>query len=124
MKKSKKGEKLNKKRNLRIAALIQRSFPEILSKLQLSHITISAVQVSVDLKFANVYVISSFGDEISFSSDIIQDMENNSSVIRKKIAKNLQLRFVPKIRFLFDKSFDEFDKINNLIKKQKQIEKT
>lgn len=75
-------------------------------------ITVTEVQVSADFSHATVFVMPLGGankDEIT----TLLNME--SPLFRKALSQNLQLRTVPKLRFHLDETFENFQKINDLL---------
>ena len=102
-------------RNLRIGSLIQRSLHSIFIKLDLHHITVSEVVVTSDLGLAKIYFVITDQNQHN-AQDIVNELESHSFLIKKQLAMNIKLRKMPNLKFIFDKSFDEFDKINNLLK--------
>lgn len=77
-------------------------------------ITISQVRMSPDLKLANCYfTILGGGDHM-----LVQDALNyNIRYIRGLASKELRsFKYIPKFRFYYDDSFDNFSKIDNILK--------
>ena len=75
------------------------------------NLTIVDVVLSPDLKNAKVFVIINSVDTKLF----IDELNNKSKLIQKKIALNLTSKFTPKLKFFFDNSFEYSDKINNIL---------
>ena len=83
----------------------------------LSVITISFVKMSKDLKIASVYVIPIGGES---KEKIIKYLNDNRNFFQKSISRaKLKSKFTPKIIFYLDNSFDEAEKIKNLLKNEK-----
>ena len=83
----------------------------------LSVITISFVKMSKDLKIASVYVIPIGGEN---KEKIIKYLNDNRNFFQKSISRaKLKSKFTPKIIFYLDNSFDEAEKIKNLLKNEK-----
>ncbi len=80
-----------------------------------SHITVTSVDVSPDLKNAIAYVMPLGGEN---SDEIIKTLNKVAGVFRKEVSSRLALRFTPKISFKTDTSFDEAEKISSLLQKQ------
>ena len=76
------------------------------------NLTVVDVVLSPDLKNAKVFVINNSVDTIKL---FIDELNNKSKFIQKKIALNLTSKFTPKIKFFFDNSFEYSDKINNIL---------
>ncbi len=79
-------------------------------------ITVSDVDVSHDLSHAKIFVtfLGLEADKVKQNLDILNDA---SGFIRSLIAKRIQARIVPTMRFYFDKSLDEGIRMANLVEK-------
>ena len=78
-------------------------------------ITVTEVQPSADLRHAKVYV-SSIGQD---QEKIVKVLNLNASLFSKLVAKEIKTKYSPKLSFLTDCSFDEAEKIDQLIKYSK-----
>jgi len=112
-------------RQLKVNELLRRNISEILSQIDLYElgiknvsITVTQVKCSTDLKIAYVYVFPLGGDHEEI---IINYLVNIKGLIKKKLSKKINLKFMPEINFLSD---DTFQKIDNTIKMFKKINKT
>ena len=75
-------------------------------------LTFSSIKMTADLKHANV-----FYSIINPTKDIeLIDKELNEMVpiFRKNIASQIKLKFMPTLRFIYDNSFEEFEKITGV----------
>lgn len=107
-------------RLLRVNELIKRELSEIIqhqewSELSLENlsITITAVNCSKDIRIARIYFIP-MGRE---NSKLIEEaIEAKKSEIRKDLGRKVHLKYVPELRFIEDKSFEEFRKTSELLK--------
>ena len=106
-------------RQLRVGEQIRHALAEIFLRgechidgLDTANITVSEVRASPDLKHAVAYVTALIGD-----TDSMLDMLNeNSSILRKYTSNKLKhMKFSPRLRFVKDNSFDEAQKINDLM---------
>ena len=77
-------------------------------------ITVSDVDVSKDLSHAKIYVtfLGLAPEKVAQNLDILNDA---AGFIRSLIAKRIQTRIVPTVRFYFDKSLDEGIRMANLV---------
>ena len=112
-------------RQLRVGELIKQSLGQIflkdeakLPELETKNITVTEVRMSSDLKNARAYVIPLGGKD---SERIIQVLTKFSHLIRKALSKKVEMKFLPKVSFINDKSFDYAEKIEKLIQKNKQL---
>ena len=111
---------IKSQRQLRIGEQIKHLISEVIilgdftnPKLRDVPITVTEVSLSPDLKNANAYVVFRNGN------NIIKHLNQESFIFRKQIAQKLKLRYVPKINFYLDKTFDYADKIQKLLKDPK-----
>ena len=81
-------------------------------------ITIVDVTLSPDLKNARIFVTT---NSLSENKLLIDKLNDKSKLIKKKIASNLNLKFVPKIKFFFDNSLQYSNKINSILDTIKQV---
>ena len=110
-------------RQLRVGELIRRTLAELLSRgnlydpeLERMSITVSGVQISPDLKISTVFVLPLGGRN---KREAVEALERNKHEIRKVVAKNLNLKYVPDLRFLIDETFDQIDKTEQLLNQEK-----
>ena len=82
------------------------------------NLTIVDVILSSDLKNAKIFVST---NSIFENKLFIDELNNKSKLIQRKIASNLTSKFTPKIKFFFDNSFEYSNKINNLLETIKQV---
>ena len=89
------------------------------TEIDISTITVSFVKMSKDLRVASVYFMPLGGKN---KDQILQFLNNNKYVFQKSISKaKLRSKFTPKINFYIDDSFDEAEKIENLLLDQKVL---
>ena len=79
-------------------------------------VTIMEVRVSPDLKYATVYVITS---DKSKELEVIGGLQLAAKYLRKVIISKTDLRYVPELNFRIDKTFEEVDKIEKLLRNPK-----
>ncbi len=91
------------------AFLIQEVYHPMLEAALLS---VAEVRISPDLKLATIFYSYLYGQKEQLQ-DILTDLLPE---FRHLIAKKMQLRFVPEIRFVYDESGEHAYKINNLLK--------
>lgn len=88
-------------------------------------VTVSEVRISPDLKNASVYVafLDSVQDRASANS-MIAWLQSAAPEIRHLMGKKVRIRFLPRLRFILDESFDEAAKINDLLSRSEVIRDT
>lgn len=106
-------------RMLRVAEMIRHKLAELLTRGEIhddelaSHvITIPEVRITADLKLATVYVMPLGGLD---ADAVIAALNRNKRYIRGEIARSINLKFAPDIRFKFDEMFDEAARIDALL---------
>jgi ribosome-binding factor A len=106
-------------RQLRVGELIRHKLAELLSRGEIhddviaSHVvTIPEVRLSPDLKLATAYVVALGGTD---SDAVIKALNDNRRYIRGEIAKAVNLKFAPDIRFRRDETFEEASRIDALL---------
>ena len=110
-------------RQLRVGELIKQSLGQIFLRneakvpsLETQNITVTEVRMSPDLKNARAYVIPLGGKDAEKIVNILMEF---SYLIRKVLSKKVDMKFLPKVSFINDKSFDYAEKIEKLIKENK-----
>ena len=110
-------------RQLRVGELIKQSLGQIFLRdeakvptLETKNITVTEVRMSPDLKNARAYIIPLGGKEIDKTINILTEF---SYLVRKALSKKIDMKFLPKVSFVYDKSFDYAEKIEKLIQKNK-----
>ena len=114
-------------RQLRVGELVKQNLgelfirneakiPSINSKL----ITVTEVRMTPDLKTARVYVIPLGGIE---TRETVKILTEYSHLVRKALSKRLDVKFLPKLTFVEDNSFEYAEKIERIIKKNKDNDK-
>ena len=76
-------------------------------------ITVPEVRMSPDLKLASAYVMPLGGER---AAEIVAALNRHQRFIRGRVAPEIDLKFAPEIRFFIDETFDEFGKIDALLK--------
>lgn len=104
-------------RNRRVADLLQRELAVLIQRestdTRLGMITVSTVDVSPDLKNAKVY-ITSLAAELD-NQEVAAELNERAAHFRHELAKNLVLRGVPKLLFVFDTSIERGSHLSALI---------
>jgi len=106
-------------RQLRVGELIRHKLAEMLSRSEVhddiiaAHVvTIPEVRLSPDLKLATVYVVT-LGD--TGTEAVIEALNRNKKYIRGEVARTVNLKFAPDLRFRRDETFDEASRIDALL---------
>ncbi len=107
-------------RQLRVGEMIKQSLGIIfirdeakIPNLSTKEITVTEVRMSPDLKTAKVFVMPLGGKN---ADEIVSKLKEFSFVIRKTLSNKIIMKFLPKLFFVKDESFEYAEKIENLIK--------
>ena len=107
-------------RQLRVGEMIKQALGMLfirdeakLPDLSTKEITVTEVRMSQDLKIAKIFVMPLGGKN---AEEIIEKLKEFSFVIRKVLSKKIIIKFLPKLYFVKDDSFDYAEKIEYLIK--------
>ena len=110
-------------RQLRVGELIKQNLGQIFLRdeakvpiLETKNITVTEVRMSPDLKNARAYVIPLGGKDTDKAVSILTEF---SHLIRRALSKKIDMKFLPKVSFVGDKSFDYAEKIERLIQENK-----
>ena len=114
-------------RQLRVGELVKQSIGEIfirdeakISSINSKLITVTEVRMTADLKTARVYVIPLGGID---TKETVKILTEYSHLVRKALSKRLDIKFLPKLTFVEDNSFEYAEKIERIIKKNKDNDK-
>ncbi|MEC7099660.1 MAG: 30S ribosome-binding factor RbfA [Pseudomonadota bacterium] len=116
-------QKTFSQRQLRVGELVKQNLgqlfirneakiPSFNSKL----VTVTEVRMTPDLKTARVYVIPLGGID---TKETVKILTEYSHLVRKALSKRLDIKFLPKLTFVEDNSFEYAEKIERLIKENK-----
>ena len=110
-------------RQLRVGELIRHALAEMLTRGEIhddvlaSHVvTIPEVRMSPDLRLATIYVMPLGGKDVK---PVLAALDGHRKYIRAEIARTVNLKFAPDIRFLADETFDEARRIDEILRSQK-----
>ena len=124
---SKKNGRTLSQRQLRVGEMIKQALGNIfmrgeakLPNIETSNITVTEVRMSPDLKTAKAFVLPLGGKN---ANEIIEILKEFSFIVRKTLSKKISMKFLPKLLFIKDESFEYAEKIENLIKKTNRQEK-
>ena len=107
-------------RQLRVGELVRHAVADLLSQggvhdlaLEGHIITVPEVRMSPDLKLATVYVMPLGGRD---SEIVLKALATNKPFIRSAVARRVNLKFAPDLRFRIDERFDEAERIEKLLR--------
>ncbi|MGY4499854.1 ribosome-binding factor A [Bradyrhizobium sp. GM24.11] len=107
-------------RQLRVGEQVRHAIADILAQgtvhdadLEGHIITVPEVRMSPDLKLATVYVMPLGGRDTEL---VIAALERNKKFLRGEVARRVNLKFAPDLRFRVDERFDEAERIEKLLR--------
>ena len=107
-------------RQLRVGEQVRHAIADILAQgsvhdadLEGHIITVPEVRMSPDLKLATVYVMPLGGRDTEI---VIAALERNKKFLRGEVARRVNLKFAPDLRFRVDERFDEAERIEKLLR--------
>jgi ribosome-binding factor A len=110
-------------RQQRVAELVRHALAEVLSRGDLqdevltSHVvTIPEVRMSPDLKLATAYVMPLGGKD---ERAVLAALERHRKLLRQEVARRVNLKFAPDLRFRRDESFDEAARIDSILRSER-----
>ncbi|MCL4145195.1 UNVERIFIED_CONTAM: hypothetical protein GTU68_032273 [Idotea baltica] len=109
-------------RTSRIGEVIMRELAQMIqqevSDPRVGMVTVSHVEVTADLKYAKVYVTRLNGVESEQDvSECIAGLTNAAGFLKRGIAKRVEIRAIPELRFYYDKSLEHGFHMDELIAK-------
>ncbi|HEY2184456.1 MAG TPA: 30S ribosome-binding factor RbfA [Xanthobacteraceae bacterium] len=107
-------------RQLRVGELVRHVLSDLLARGEIHDpviehhmITVPEVRMSADLRLATIYVMPLGGQDIE---PVIAALDRNKRFVRGEIARRVNLKFAPEIRFAIDQRFDEAERIEGLLR--------
>ena len=107
-------------RQLRVGETVRHAIADILAhgsmhdpELEGHIITVPEVRMSPDLKLATIYVMPLGGRDTEV---VIAALGRNKKFLRGEIARRVNLKFSPDVRFRVDDRFDEAERIEKLLR--------
>lgn len=107
-------------RQLRVGEQVRHAIADILAQgivhdadLEGHIITVPEVRMSPDLKLATVYVMPLGGRDTEI---VVAALERNKKFLRGEVARRVNLKFAPDLRFRVDERFDEAERIEKLLR--------
>lgn len=109
---------MGQKRLQRVAEVIRQViaglFTDGLKDPRIGFVSVLSVEMSNDLRYANVYV-SLYGDE-SQRKGSLAGLRSSAGWIRREIGKQVKLQYTPEIRFLEDTSLDRVFRLDKIFR--------
>jgi ribosome-binding factor A len=107
-------------RMLRVGELVRHALAGLFARGEIEDealagvtITVPEVRMSPDLKLASAYVMPLGGER---AAEIVAALNRHQRFIRGRVAPEIDLKFAPEMRFFVDETFEQFGKIDALLK--------
>lgn len=107
-------------RMLRVGELVRHALSGVFARGEIEDpllegkvITVPEVRMTPDLKLANAYIMPLGGEG---AEEIVAALNRHHRFIRGRVAPALDLKFAPDLKFFVDNTFDEFGKIDALLR--------
>jgi ribosome-binding factor A len=107
-------------RQLRVGEVIRHTVADLLSRgvvhdpvVEAHIVTVPEVRMSPDLRLATIYVMPLGGKD---EQKVVDALERHKKYLRGEIARGVNLKFAPDIRFRLDERFDEAERIEKLLR--------
>ena len=106
-------------RNLKVGETLRKALSEIFLRgethvplLDGASITVSEVRVSPDLRNATAYVMPLAGGN---QQAVMEALIEHNGLLRHLVANKVELRYMPRIHYKLDSSFEEAQRLNTLL---------
>src|SRR6218665_1396746 len=110
-------------RMLRVGELVRHALSAVFSRGEIEDpllegkvITVPEVRMTPDLKLANAYIMPLGGEG---ADEVVAALNRHRRFIRGRIAPELDLKFAPDLKFYVDNTFDEFGKIDAILRSER-----
>ena len=107
-------------RQLRVGELVRHALAEILARgevhdavIETHLITVPEVRMTADLRLATIYVMPLGGHD---EAEVLSALERNKRFLRGEIARRVNMKFAPEVRFRIDERFEEAARIEKLLR--------
>lgn len=106
-------------RQLKVGELIRHAITEIFARgdlhddeLARRSLTVPEVRMTPDLKLATVFVLPLGGEG---AEDVVAQLEKHKRFLRGALARRINLKFMPDVRFKIDTSFESSRRIDEIL---------
>jgi ribosome-binding factor A len=110
-------------RMLRVGELVRHALAQLFARGEIEDddlvgvtVTVPEVRMSPDLRLATAYVMPLGGEK---AAETAAALNRHQRFIRGRIAPEIDLKYAPEIRFLVDETFEEFGRIDALLRSER-----
>ncbi|HEV7719344.1 MAG TPA: 30S ribosome-binding factor RbfA [Arsenicitalea sp.] len=107
-------------RMLRVGELVRHALAALFARGEIEDpvltgaiITVPEVRMTNDLKIANAYIMPLGGER---AAEIAEALNRHKKFIRGRVAPDIDLKFAPEFKFFVDDTFEEFGRIDALLR--------
>lgn len=101
----------------RVAELIRQVLSDVIrlkiKDPRVQGITVTEVRMTSDLKSARIY-FSALGDDKV--REHLEGLAASEGFLRRQLRQELDLKYIPQLTFFYDSAFDNFARINKILK--------
>ncbi|MBM3541567.1 MAG: 30S ribosome-binding factor RbfA [Alphaproteobacteria bacterium] len=108
-------------RQLRVGELLRHALAEIFERASFhdpdladARLTVTAVDMSPDLRHANVFVVPFAGTE---GPRVLPALNRAAAYLRRQLAGTVDMRYLPDLHFKLDTSFGEASRITSILRR-------
>ncbi len=116
------------KRSDRVADLIQKEIADLVLRRvkdpRVAAVTITGVEVSPDLKHARIFYCIMGTPTDAEKQSVADGLTKAKGFMRMELGKRLYMRSVPELAFHYDASFDYGEKIERILRKLHENDRT
>jgi len=106
-------------RQLRVGESLRHSLAELLLRIEINdealsgvNLTVSEVRASPDLRQITAFVAPLGGEN---KDGVVKALNRHCRYIRGELAHKVTLKYMPELKFKLDVSYDEYEKISDLL---------
>ena len=106
-------------RQLKVGELIRHALAEIFQRGEIvddvlgrHSLTVPEVRMTPDLKLATIYVLPLGGGE---ADEAVAHLDKHKRYLRGLLAKKVEMKFIPELRFRVDTTFEDSSRIDALL---------
>ncbi len=110
-------------RQLRVGESLRHSLAELLLRIEINdevlsgvNLTVSEVRTSPDLRQVTAFVAPLGGEN---RDEVVTALNRHCRYIRGELAHKITLKYMPELKFKLDRSYDEYEKITDLLSTKK-----
>lgn len=115
---------MSSQRMLRVNELLKREIADLLERVDfnLSNclVSVSEVDVSPDLRNAKVH-ISVLGGDDSIKNSVMKFLRSNRTLLQKKIARDITLKYTPVLTFVNDSRMEKGDRVLAILEEMDEL---